>query len=69
MKKKMNRYYICLFLFITFCLPVAAQEELTPLASVTAFQERLKKEAASLYSIEIDITQEKLLDVFNEKIV
>lgn len=48
---------------------MAAQKELKPLASVTVFQERLKKEAASLSSIESDFTQEKFLDVFNEKII
>lgn len=64
----MNKY-IYTFLLVVFCLPLAAQKDLTPLASVTAFQERLKKEAASLSSIESDFTQEKFLDVFNEKIV
>lgn len=68
MEKKMNKY-IYTFLLVVFCLPLAAQKDLTPLASVTAFQERLKKEAASLSSIESDFTQEKFLDVFNEKIV
>ena len=68
MEKKMNKY-IYTFLLVIFCLPLAAQKDLTPLASVTAFQERLKKEAASLSSIESDFTQEKFLDVFNEKIV
>ncbi len=68
MEKKMNKY-IYVFLLVVFCLPLAAQKDLTPLASVTAFQERLKKEAASLSSIESDFTQEKFLDVFNEKIV
>ena len=68
MEKKMNKY-IYTFLLVVFCLPLAAQKDLTPLASVTAFQERLKKEAASLSSIESDLTQEKFLDVFNEKIV
>lgn len=68
MEKKMNKY-IYTFLLVVFCLPLAAQKDLIPLASVTAFQERLKKEAASLSSIESDFTQEKFLDVFNEKIV
>ena len=68
MEKKMNKY-IYTFLLVVFCLPLAAQKDLTPLASVTAFKERLKKEAASLSSIESDFTQEKFLDVFNEKIV
>lgn len=68
MEKKMNKY-IYTFLLVVFCLPLAAQKDLTPLASVTAFQERLKKEAALLSSIESDFTQEKFLDVFNEKIV
>lgn len=64
----MNKY-IYTFLLVVFCLPLAAQKDLIPLASVTAFQERLKKEAALLSSIESDFTQEKFLDVFNEKIV
>ena len=68
MEKKMNKY-IYTFLLVVFCLPLAAQKDLIPLASVTAFQERLKKEAALLSSIESDFTQEKFLDVFNEKIV
>jgi outer membrane lipoprotein-sorting protein len=68
MEKKMNKY-IYTFLLVFFCLPLAAQKDLAPLASVTAFQERLKKEASSLSSIESDFTQEKFLDVFNEKIV
>lgn len=68
MEKKMNKY-IYTFLLVVFCLPLAAQKDLIPLASVTAFQERLKKEASSLSSIESDFTQEKFLDVFNEKIV
>lgn len=68
MEKKMNKY-IYLFLLVVFCLPLAAQKDLTPLKSVTEFQERLKKEASSLSSIESDFTQEKFLDVFNEKIL
>lgn len=48
---------------------MTAQEGLKPLTSVTEFQERLKKEAASLSSIESDFTQEKFLDIFNEKIL
>ena len=56
------------FLFVC-CLPLFAQEELKPLADTSVFQERLKKEAAAISSIESDFTQEKYLDVFNEKIV
>lgn len=62
------RYSYLLLLFV-FCLPIAAQKDVKPLASVADFQERLKKEAASLSSIESDFTQEKFLEVFNEKIV
>ena len=61
--------YIYLFLFMILCLPMVAQKDLKPLSSVADFQERLKKEAASVASIESDFTQEKFLDVFNEKIV
>lgn len=68
MEMKLNRY-ICLLLLAICCLPLAAQEDIKPLASLAVFQERLKKEAASLSSIESDFTQEKFLDVFNEKIV
>ena len=64
----MNKY-ICLLLLLAFYLPMAAQKDLKPLASTAEFQERLKKEAASLSSIESDFTQEKFLDVFNEKVL
>lgn len=67
MEMKLNKF-ICLLLLVC-CLPVAAQQDIKPLASLTVFQERLKKEAASLSSIESDFTQEKFLDVFNEKII
>lgn len=56
------------FLFVC-CLPLFAQKELKPLADTSVFEERLKKEAATVSSIESDFTQEKYLDVFNEKIV
>lgn len=65
--KKSNALLICLLLAV--CLPLAAQERLTPLASVATFQERLKKEAATVASIESDFVQEKFLDVFSEKII
>lgn len=64
---KSNALLICLLLAV--CLPLAAQEGLTPLASVATFQERLKKEAATVASIESDFVQEKFLDVFSEKII
>lgn len=67
--KKICSKYLCLFLFLIVCLPVVAQKELKPLTSIDGFQERLKKEAASLSSIESDFTQEKYLDVFNDKII
>lgn len=67
MEMKLNKF-ICLLLLVC-CLPVAAQQDIKPLASLTVFQERLKKEAASLSSIESDFTQEKFLNVFNEKII
>ncbi|MCD8270486.1 MAG: outer membrane lipoprotein carrier protein LolA [Parabacteroides sp.] len=60
-------YKLVFLLF--FCLPLWAQENLTALASVSDFQERLKKEAAQISSIESDFTQEKFLNVFNEKII
>ena len=65
----MNSKYIGLLLLLFFRLPLVAQQDLKPLASTTEFQERLKKEAASLSSIESDFTQEKFLDVFKEKII
>lgn len=68
MEMKLNRF-ICLLLLAICCLPLAAQQDIKPLASLAVFQERLKKEAASLSSIESDFTQEKFLDVFNEKII
>lgn len=63
--------YISSLLLIFFISVTAlqAQEEWTPLASVSTFQERLKKEAASIQSIESDFTQEKYMDVFEEKVV
>lgn len=64
-----NRMIRSFFLLFSFCLSVSAQKELKPLASTEAFQERLKKEAAAISSIESDFTQEKYLDVFAEKIV
>lgn len=67
--KKICSKYLCLFWFLIVCLPVVAQKELKPLTSIDGFQERLKKEAASLSSIESDFTQEKYLDVFNDKII
>lgn len=65
---KMKMIYKLVFLLF-FCLPLWAQENLTALASVSDFQERLKKEAAQISSIESDFTQEKFLNVFNEKII
>lgn len=65
----MKRISFLLFiLFISFC-SLQAQEEWQPLASVSAFQEQLKKEAAAIKSIESDFTQEKYMDVFEEKVV
>lgn len=74
MKCLMNRTriiysFFLLFVLITCSLPVSAQEELKPLVSIALFQERLKKEAASVSSIESDFTQEKYLDVFTEKVI
>lgn len=64
----MNKYiYVCLF---AICwLSALSQKELKPLVSISDFQEKLKKEAVGVSSIESDFTQEKFLDVFNEKIV
>jgi outer membrane lipoprotein-sorting protein len=50
-------------------IKVSAQQDLKPLASVSAFQERLKKEAAGIHTIESNFTQEKYLDVFEEKVI
>lgn len=58
--------FSCLLLAV--CLPLVAQKDLKPLASVATFQERLKKEVATVASIESDFVQEKYLDVFSEKI-
>ena len=64
------KYIYCLLLFCTcVSLKLSAQEELKPLASIAAFQERLKQEAANIRSIESDFTQEKYLDVFSEKVI
>jgi len=64
------KYIYCLLLFCTcISLKLSAQEELKPLASIAAFQERLKQEAANIRSIESDFTQEKYLDVFSEKVI
>lgn len=60
--------FLLLILFTSFRF-LQAQEECRPLASVSAFQERLKKEAAAIQSIESDFTQEKYMDVFEEKVV
>lgn len=64
------KYIYCLLLLCTCLSPrLSAQEELKPLASVAAFQERLKQEASRVRSIESDFTQEKYLDIFSEKII
>ena len=64
------KYIYCLLLFCTcVSLKLSAQEELKPLASIAAFQERLKQEAANIRCIESDFTQEKYLDVFSEKVI
>lgn len=63
--------YVCfaLLAFLLACFPAEAQEKLTPLASTSVFQERLKEEASRIHSIESDFTQEKYLDVFNQKVI
>lgn len=63
------KYIYCLLLFLGSCLSLSAQEELKPLASINEFQEKLKQEAAHIQSIESDFTQEKYLDIFEEKII
>lgn len=66
----MNRMkYKCLLFLTLFCLPLWAQKDLKPLTAVPTFQERLKKEAVAISSLESDFTQEKYLDVFQEKIL
>lgn len=65
----MKRNGFLLFLCCFSLLQLQAQDGLKPLSSVSAFQERLKREAASISSIESDFTQEKYLDVFGEKVL
>ena len=65
----MKYIYSLLLLCFYICPSLSAQEELKPLASVSDFQERLKQEATHIQSIESDFTQEKYLDIFNEKII
>lgn len=64
----MKRIYCLFSFFLSLSLYLSAQTGLKPLASATVFQERLKKEASTITSIESDFTQEKYLDVFSEKI-
>ncbi len=63
----MKAIYYILFLLMT--VSVFAQEKMKPIASLSTFQERLKKEGARIHSIESEFTQEKYVDIFNEKII
>lgn len=64
--KYISSLLLILFISVT---ALSAQEDRIPLISVSAFQERLKKEAAAINSIESDFTQEKYMDVFEEKVI
>ncbi|MDR1202197.1 MAG: outer membrane lipoprotein carrier protein LolA [Tannerellaceae bacterium] len=63
--------HILLIVSLVGCLAinVSAQQDLKPLASVSTFQERLKNETTRIYTIESNFTQEKYLDVFEEKVI
>lgn len=64
------KHIICLFVSLFLSGNMAwGQENLRPLTDIQGFQERLKQEAADVSSIESDFTQEKYLEVFDEKIV
>ncbi|MDR1981282.1 MAG: outer membrane lipoprotein carrier protein LolA [Tannerellaceae bacterium] len=61
--------FLPLLVFLLTATGLDAQQEASPLSPLAAFQERLKKEAASMTSIESDFVQEKYMDVFQEKIL
>lgn len=56
-------------LFISFLLSATMQAQMRPLDNINDFNQKLATEANTLQSIESDFTQEKYLDVFDEKII
>ncbi|MEG0038187.1 MAG: outer membrane lipoprotein carrier protein LolA [Bacteroides sp.] len=63
-----QKQILSLLLLLCAALPMQAQS-MKKLQNKAQFEERLAREAQTTQSIESDFTQEKFLDVFNEKIV
>lgn len=65
----MKHIYLLIGLLLFPTLSLSAQEDLKPLVAMESFRGELKRKTAEISSIESDFTQEKYLEVFNQKIV